>query len=64
MPYYNRNNLSKSTDIAKSNSSKECIICHYCRRLEKLENIHLTAAKAEKTGKTLCVVYFVANLLF
>ena len=54
MLYYNRNDLSNSTDIAKSNSSKECIICHYCRRLEKLENIHLTAAKLKKLEK-LCV---------
>ena len=29
MMFYDRNDLSEGTDIAKSNNSKECIICHY-----------------------------------
>ena len=57
MLYYNRNYLSKSTDIAKTNSSKECIICHYSRRMEKLENIHLTAAKLKNWKNFVCSVF-------
>ena len=30
MLYYNRIEISKGTDPAKSNNSKERIICHYC----------------------------------
>ena len=29
MLYYDRIDISKGTDAAKSNRSKECIICHY-----------------------------------
>ena len=29
MLYQNRVDLSKGTDVAKINSSKKCIICHY-----------------------------------
>ena len=29
MLYYNRIDISKGIDLAKSNSSKECMICHY-----------------------------------
>ena len=29
MIYYNRINLSEGIDVAKSNNSKECIVCHY-----------------------------------
>ena len=29
MLYYDRNDLSKGIDVAKSNNSKEWIICHY-----------------------------------
>ena len=29
MLYYNRIVISKGIDLTKSNSSKECIICHY-----------------------------------
>ena len=28
MFYYDRTDLSKGTDLAKSNNSKECIACH------------------------------------
>ena len=27
---YDRTDLSKGIDLAKSNNSKECMICHYC----------------------------------
>ena len=31
MLYYNRiDNISDGIDLAKSNNSKECMICHYC----------------------------------
>ena len=30
MLYYNRIDISQGTDLAKSNKSKECIICDYC----------------------------------
>ena len=30
MPYYNRIYISEGIDPAKSNGSKECIICCYC----------------------------------
>ena len=29
MLYYERTDVSKGTDLTKSNSSKECMICHY-----------------------------------
>ena len=29
MLYYDRIDLSEGIDVAKSNNSKECIICHY-----------------------------------
>ena len=29
MLYYNRIDMRKGGDVAKSNNSKECIICHY-----------------------------------
>ena len=29
MVYYDRTDISKRIDFAKSNSSKECLICHY-----------------------------------
>ena len=29
MLYYDRIDISKGTDLAKSNNSKECMICHY-----------------------------------
>ena len=29
MLYYNRNDVSKGTDVAKSNKSKEYIVCYY-----------------------------------
>ena len=29
MLYYERTDASKGTDLTKSNSSKECMICHY-----------------------------------
>ena len=29
MLHYNRIDLSEGTDVAKGNSSKGCIICHY-----------------------------------
>ena len=29
MLYYNRIDMRKGGDLAKSNNSKECIICHY-----------------------------------
>ena len=29
MLYYDRNDISKAIDLAKSNNSKECMICHY-----------------------------------
>ena len=29
MLYYNRSDIGKGIDIAKSNNSKECMICHY-----------------------------------
>ena len=29
MLYYNRTDTSEGTDLAKSNSCKECMICHY-----------------------------------
>ena len=29
MIHYNRINLSEGIDVAKSNNSKECIVCHY-----------------------------------
>ena len=29
MLYYDRIDISKKRDLAKSNSSKECMICHY-----------------------------------
>ena len=28
--YDDRIDFNKGTDVAKSNSSKECILCHYC----------------------------------
>ena len=28
--YDDRINFNEGTDVAKSNSSKECILCHYC----------------------------------
>ena len=30
MLYYERIDISKGIDLAKSNNSKECMICHYC----------------------------------
>ena len=30
MLYYNRNDLRKGIDPAKSNTNKECIVSHYC----------------------------------
>ena len=30
MPYYDRIDVSEGTDLAKSNNSKKCTICHYC----------------------------------
>ena len=30
MLYYNRIDISKGIDLAKSSNSKECMICHYC----------------------------------
>ena len=27
--YYNRIDLSEGIDLAKSNNSKECMVCHY-----------------------------------
>ena len=30
MLYYDRINISEGIDLAKSNDSKECMICHYC----------------------------------
>ena len=30
MVYYHRNDISEGIDLAKSNNSKECMICHYC----------------------------------
>ena len=29
MLYYDRIDISEGTDLAKSNNSKECMICHY-----------------------------------
>ena len=29
MLYYDRIDISKGIDLAKSNNSKECIICHF-----------------------------------
>ena len=29
MLYYNRIDLSEETDPARSNTSKDCIVCHY-----------------------------------
>ena len=29
MLYYDRTDISKRIDLAKSNNSKECMICHY-----------------------------------
>ena len=29
MLYYDRIDVSKEIDLAKSNNSKECMICHY-----------------------------------
>ena len=30
MLYYDRIDISKGIDLAKSNNRKDCIICHYC----------------------------------
>ena len=30
MLYYDRIHISEGTNVAKSNSSKECMVCHYC----------------------------------
>ena len=30
MLYYDRTDISKGIDLAKTNNSKECMICHYC----------------------------------
>ena len=30
MLYYDRTDISEGIDLAKSNNSKECMICHYC----------------------------------
>ena len=30
MLYYDRTDISEGIDLAKNNSSKECILCHYC----------------------------------
>ena len=30
MEYYDRIDISEAIDLAKSNNSKECMICHYC----------------------------------
>ena len=30
MLYYDRFDISKAIGLAKSNNSKECMICHYC----------------------------------
>ena len=30
MPHYDRIDVSEGTDLAKSNNSKKCTICHYC----------------------------------
>ena len=30
MLYYDRIDISEVIDLAKSNNSKECMICHYC----------------------------------
>ena len=30
MLYYDRIHISEGTDVAKSNSIKECMVCHYC----------------------------------
>ena len=30
MLYYNRIDLIEAIDVAKSNNSEKCVICHYC----------------------------------
>ena len=30
MLYYDRIHISEGTNVAKSNSSKKCMVCHYC----------------------------------
>ena len=30
MLYFDRTDISEGIDLAKSNNSKECMICHYC----------------------------------
>ena len=30
MLYYDRIDINEGIDLAKSNNSKECMICHYC----------------------------------
>ena len=35
MLYYNKIDIFKGIDVAKSNKSKECMICHYWHFLDK-----------------------------